>query len=280
MYFHPPTFDPGPAATLIGLGLLLAYVVLPPLMLVFHRRLRKEVAAGRREGIVRSYRAALWLSLAEILVVALFVGSAASVGAADIGLSPPAVQWADGVFGNGAILFPWLLLAVFAAINVSNGRKAADPVHRAALARSLGPAQAALMPADGRENRWGALGLAVSMTTQVLVFYVVFYPLFMVFFGDPLPVVVALALLETWAWLGRGFGTMLIMGYFSAMVLATYAWAVPGCLLVPLVFWGVFAGANAMAGRGWYGHTEESYTPPLEVTVLDADGDPVQRPGR
>ncbi|WP_159943237.1 MULTISPECIES: hypothetical protein [unclassified Nocardiopsis] len=279
MYFHPPTFDPGPVAALIGLGLLAFHLLLPLVQFPLLRRLRRQVLEGERAGVVRMAQGALWLSLAELLAVVLFVGSAASVTAADIGFAPLAVHRPESDTLTAAVLVMWSSFGVFVALGVRNGLRAGR-VADTADTRRVDPAQLALLPRRGREMRWTTLSLVVSFPVHTAVVYAVFVPLLMTLLGDPMLVLLVLVAVEGWGYLGRGAPTVVLMGSFGAMALFTYLFVLPGSLLVPLLYWALFVTADRMGARGWYGYTGGTESAPMEVTMLDAEGNPVPSRGR
>ncbi|WP_435106867.1 hypothetical protein [Nocardiopsis synnemataformans] len=53
MYFHPPTLDPGPLATLIGLATLLLLLAQPLLLWPLTRRLGEPAVPGRPSPLTR-----------------------------------------------------------------------------------------------------------------------------------------------------------------------------------------------------------------------------------
>ncbi|WP_223830382.1 hypothetical protein [Nocardiopsis quinghaiensis] len=95
MYFHPPTFDPGPAALLIGFAALLFLTAQPLLTRPLARRMGEPAEPGRPPPVTRLHHLGVWLSLVEVFAVMAFVASARVVTPADIGLVPPRLHEYD-----------------------------------------------------------------------------------------------------------------------------------------------------------------------------------------
>lgn len=280
MYFHPPTLDPGWLATLTGLATLLFLLAQPLLLWPLIRRLGEPAAPGRPSPLTRLQRATVWVSMAEVLLAVAFVGSARVVTPADIGLVPPRlhgydpgappvladdlVAWA----GTAAVLL-WTALFM-AALVVQR--------HRDGVRGQTPPGQRVHLPdltdAEWRRMPWSfALG---GLATTVVLFVVV-YPLVTVFVG-PLAAVAAVALLLGGQQWGNGYQQTLVLTAYGALMALCHAFLSAGSLFVPVVFWCALAYAYGRSLRQQ--RLQLFQAAPMEVTMLDADGNPVRRPGR
>ncbi|PDP89619.1 hypothetical protein CQJ94_00170 [Glycomyces fuscus] len=279
MYFHPPTLDPGPFAVLIGLAALLFLLAQPLLMRPLTRRLGEPAEPGRPSPLTRLHRAGAWVSLAEVLLAAAFVGSARVLTPADVGLAPPRLQGYDpGVppllagdpvswAGTAAVLV-WAALFVAALLveRYRDGARAGAPAGRIRLPDPAG--------AEWRGMLWSfTLG---GLSTTVVLFVVV-YPLVTVFVG-PLAAVAAIALLLGGQQWGSGFQQMSAMAAYGLLTALCHAFLFAGSLAAPVASWCALA---YLYGRSLRQRRLQLYgAAPIEVIVLDADGNPVQRTGR
>ncbi|KOX07853.1 hypothetical protein [Nocardiopsis sp. NRRL B-16309] len=247
MYFHPPTFEAGPVATAIGLGVI-AYLLVLPLVL---RRLKSP---STRPGTPASrvYRFTCWASLGEVLAAMAFVGTATVVSVADVGLAAPTVYW----FGDNpaatmvALLayWGWPLLIVGVAVQIRAGAR-----QRAKIARGeaepprLPPGTAALLPRNAGERAWMVTASSVGALGTFAVVHAVLVPLLLVRFGlHPGDVVLGVALLSGWALSHGGWRSALTMALFTALTTGAYLFVIAGSLLFPLLFWGLFTAVNIL----------------------------------
>nr|WP_218909682.1 hypothetical protein [Nocardiopsis sinuspersici] len=287
VYFHPPTFDPGPAATLIGLGVLLFLVAQPLLMRPLVRRLGEPAEPGRPSALMRINLLGVWLSPVEILAAVAFVGSARVVTSADIGLIVPRVQEdePDVLFSSAGDLMAWggtiaasVWLALFAVVLLVERSRCGAASPRSTTAQA-GPS----LPTD-TELRWTLWSFALSSLSNTAALFVVVYPLVTVFVGPP-AAVVAIALLLGWQQWGGGPLRMLRRALYGLLMALSHALLFSGSLFVPLAVWGLIVylrsrSVRVLRQRLLQLPQTESEPPPLQVTMLDADGNPVQRPGR
>jgi hypothetical protein len=280
VYFHPPALVPGPTATLIGLAALLFLLVQPWLMRPLTRRLGEPAEPGRPSPMTRLHRAGAWASLAELLLAVAFVGSARVATPADIGLVPPRLQEYDpgappllagdplSWAGTAAVL-AWAALFV-AALLVERYR---DGVR----AEAPGGPRVHIPDPTGAEWRGALWSFTLGGLSTTVVLFVVVYPLVTVFVG-PLPAVAAIALLLGGQQWGGGFQQMLLMAAYGLLMALCHAFLSAGSLLVPVAFWCALA---YFYGRSLRQQRLQVYgAAPIEVTVLDADGNPVRRTGR
>ncbi|MFE3456288.1 hypothetical protein ACFXKD_02000 [Nocardiopsis aegyptia] len=255
MYFHPPTFEAGPVATAIGLGVI-AYLLVLPLVL---RRLK---SSSTRPGTPASrvYRFTCWASLGEVLATMSFVGTATAVSAADLGLAAPTVYWfGDNVAATVVsllVFWGWPLLIVGAAVNLWLGARQRAKVARGeAEPPRLPPGTAVLLPGNASERTWAVTSSILGALGTVVVVHAVLVPLLLVPFGlHPGDVVLVIALLSGWAVSHGGWWSALAMGVVTALTTGVYMFLVAGSLLFPLLFWAVFTLMNTVAitrlGRG------------------------------
>lgn len=247
MYFHPPTFQAGPAATAIGLGLI-AYLLVLPLVL---RRLGSSPARPGSPAS-RVYRFTCWASLGEVLATMAFVGTATAVTTADLGLAAPTVYWfGDNMTATAVSLLAfwgWPLLIVGGAVQLWGGAR-----QRARVARGeaepprLPPGMARLLPRDASERAWFVTASSVGALGTVAVVHVVLVPLLLVRFGlHPGDVVLIIALLSAWALSHGGWRSALTMGVFTALTTGCYLFVVAGSLQVPLLLWALFTVVNSL----------------------------------
>ncbi|MGW5878022.1 hypothetical protein ACWFMI_15905 [Nocardiopsis terrae] len=283
MYFHPPTLDLGPAAAWIGLALLAYHVFAPPLTRPWNSRFQELLLADERAKAHRmALRLAGWCVLAEVLLVMAFVGTAVAVTPADIGLAPP--TFADRGSPGLVLLAAGLAagFAYFLAALVRANLRVLRYLRSGVVPAGTDRDQFLLLPRDLREHRARALVFALNVFSQVLVVYVVLFPL-LATLTEPMLAVVVLGLLGGWQYVGHGGGQILVMSCLTALGLFLYATVLPGSLLVPLLVWGSYGAVALGAERAMTGMPVPRVSrplPPLEVTVLDADGNPVERPGR
>ncbi|WP_444959961.1 hypothetical protein [Nocardiopsis sp. M1B1] len=280
MYFHPPTLDPGWLATLVGLATLLFLLAQPLLLWPLTRHLGEPAEPGRPSPLTRLQRVTVWVSMAEVLLAVVFVGSARVLTPADIGLVPPRLHGYDPeappvladdpvAWAGTAAVLVWIALFV-AALLVQR--------HRDGVRGQTPPGQRVHLPdltdAEWRSMPWSfALG---GLATTVALFVVV-YPLVTVFVG-PLAAVAAVALLLGGQQWGNGYQQTLVLTAYGALMALCHAFLSAGSLFVPVVFWCVLAYAYGRSLRQQ--RLQISQTAPMEVTMLDADGNPVRRPGR
>lgn len=281
MYFHPPTLDPGWLATLVGLATLLLLLVQP---LLVRSLTRRPGQPGRVSPLTRRRRLGALLSLTEVLAAAAFVASADVVTPADLGLIVPRLQGhepeapsplaGDLVSWVGTVVILVAAAAFVAALVVQRRHDGAG---------GSGPASGPEDPVNWGDAEWrwalGHVTLGGLATTVVL--FVVVYPLVTVFVG-PLPAVAAVALALGWQEWGQGVRPMLTMAAYGALVALCHAILFSGSLFVPLVAWCLAAYCYVRYLRLLVRHYQRltGQAAPMEVTMLDADGNPVRRPGR
>ncbi|MFD6953680.1 hypothetical protein A6A08_17515 [Nocardiopsis sp. TSRI0078] len=281
MYFHPPTLDPGPVATLIGFVTLVFLMAQPLLTRPLARRLGEPTEPGRPSPLMRLHHLGACLSFVEVLAAAAFVGTARVLTPADIGITPPRLQAYDPDVPSPladdpvswigtAVVLVWAALFV-AALLVARHLEGARPAE---------PAMGGIQLADltDAEVRWMVWYTALGGLCTTAVFFVVVYPLVTVLVG-PLAAAVTIALLLGGQQWGNGFQQMFTMAVYGLMLTLSHAFLTSGSLLVPVAIWCVFAyfyGRLLRRQRRRLSHAAR----PMEVTMLDAGGDPVRRPGR
>ncbi len=279
MYFHPPTLDPGPLATLVGLATLLFLLVQPLL-----RRLDASAGPGRASAWRRRRRLGAWLSLAEVLAAAAFVATADVVTSADLGLLVPRLQGyeSDAPSPLAGDLVSWagtvvilVAAALFTAALVVQRRR-----DGARESRQLTGADNPLNWGDA-EWRWALWSITLRGLATTVVLFVVVYPLVTVFVG-PLSAAVAVALVLGWQKWGSGFRPMSAMAAYGLLVALCHAILFSGSLFVPLVTWCLAAYCYVRYARLVIRQYQQltGQAAPMEVTMLDADGNPVRPPGR
>ncbi|WP_116246899.1 hypothetical protein [Nocardiopsis sp. FIRDI 009] len=252
MYFHPPTFEPGPVATAIGLALIVCLIAQPLLFRPLYAAIRRPVPPAGRSPLIRLHRATAWWSLGEVFAGMLFVGTASAVTPADIGLALPVFH---GFADRPGLLSVALSTAAFLALIV------VPAVPRSwVLWRRLGgtlPANVqsriprrniVLLPRNAAERRaivpssltW-LLGWSVSVHWVVV-------PLLMNGFGfwawDALVFVFLLTLWRGFGTGWRGAGTAALVG---AIATGWYLFVFVGSLVTPLLVWGVVLAASLAA---------------------------------
>lgn len=247
VYFHPPTFEAGPVATAIGLGVI-AYLLVLPLVL---RRLSSSPAQPGTPAS-RVYRFVCWASLGEVLATVSFIGTATAVSAADLGLAAPTVYW----FGDNLpatmvsllAFWGWPLLIVGAAAQIWAGAR-----HRAKVARGeaepprLPPGTAALLPRNAGERAWMAAASVTGTLGTFAIVHAVLVPLLLNGFGlHPGDVVLAIALLSGWAVSHGGWRSALTMAVVTVLATGGYLFVIAGSLQFPLIVWAVFAAVNIL----------------------------------
>ncbi|MFF8763808.1 hypothetical protein ACF07Q_04770 [Nocardiopsis dassonvillei] len=276
MYFHPPTLDPGWLATLVGLATLLLLLVQPLLVRSLTRRPGRP---GRVSPLTRRRRLGALLSLTEVLAAAAFVAAADVVTSADLGLIVPRLQGhepeapsplaGDLVSWVGTVVVLVAAAAFVAALVVQRRHDGAG---------GSGPASGPEDPVNWGDAEWrwalGHVTLGGLATTVVL--FVVVYPLVTVFAG-PLAAVAAVALLLGGQQWGNGYQQTLVLTAYGALMALCHAFLSAGSLFVPVVFWCALAYAYGRSLRQQ--RLQISQAAPMEVTMLDADGNPVRRPG-
>lgn len=289
MHFPLPTFVPGPVATVIALLLLAYYVASPPLLRWSHERKHRHCADQGRCGhqypgrVVSQFRRLCWFLFAEVLLVMAFLGTATAVSPADIGWAPLALADPEPL---GLLLTGAGGLTAFVLLLVS---LASSHVRFVSWARSgqLPPeVRREFLEASPRNRR--EIGLVVasgplSLLSQVLLVYTVLFPVLAQATGSALLAALVLGLLGGWQHVGQGGNSMWVQGAMSTAGLLVYGLLFPGSLLVPVLLWSGYwvialSTAVVLASRP----LPESVRPlhPVEVTMLDADGNPVERPGQ
>ncbi|WP_223830383.1 hypothetical protein [Nocardiopsis quinghaiensis] len=108
--------------------------------------------------------------------------------------------------------------------------------------------------------------------------FVVVYPLVTVFVG-PMAAAAAIALIMGGQQWGSGFQQMFTMAVYGLLMALTHAFLTSGSLFVPVAAWCAFAYLYGRALRRHRLRLSQAAAP-LEVTMLDAEGTPVPRPGR
>ncbi|MFL1381926.1 hypothetical protein [Nocardiopsis protaetiae] len=264
MYFPPAAFDPGPLATVVGFATLL-FLLLTPYVTSGLPRL--SAVFTRPPGFVA---AGLALSAVELAAVVAFHTTAVD-GITLRELMPLELQGAApewrALVGDASPL--WLvsgavavLFATFVVWAVRERARVPEPGHIPSARWS------------DWEMRLYRVGLPLGMLSSAVVYYSVLYPLLAAYLG-PLTGVLAVALVAGWQHRASGPAAMLLFCLAEGFFLMVYAFALPGGLVLPLLFWVVFA---ALLGRMTARQRlHELGEPTLEVTVLDADGAPVPR---
>ncbi|WP_304454924.1 hypothetical protein [Nocardiopsis sp. YSL2] len=248
MYFHPPTFEAGPVATAIGLGLI-AYLLVLPLVL------RRLSSSSTRPGTPASrvYRFTCWSSLGEAVAALSFVGTATAVTTADLGLAATTVYW----FGDNPpatvvsllVVWGWPLLVVGAAVQIWVGvRRSATIARGEAPPLRLPPGTAALLPRSAQERGWMVAASIVGTLCAVVITHAVLVPLLLVRFGlHPGDVVLVIALLSGWSVSHCGWRGALTMAVVTFVATGAYLFVLAGSLLFPLLFWGLFTAVNTLS---------------------------------
>ncbi|CAL9358635.1 hypothetical protein SUDANB121_00628 [Nocardiopsis dassonvillei] len=273
--FHPPTFEPGPLAAAVGLVLLVHQIVTPLLYRRPMRRARTLARGGDYSALARWNRRSAWECLVQLVMVMVFVGSATVVTPVDLGIFWPVMITESS--GRGQVVM--LLLSVFLVLSPALGyvlsvraaraERAGRPLPKGALT----PEQLSLVPRTAREQRARILPVALTALTLPMVNFVVLYPLLCSLTGDPLTVLFLLLCLGYWTWSPQGKQVTLALGSLGAA--GTFMFASDGSLLLPVALWAVYALQDVLCLLPFLG--QEPATPALEVTVLDADGEPVRR---
>ncbi|MFL1431568.1 MULTISPECIES: hypothetical protein [unclassified Nocardiopsis] len=273
--FHPPTFDPGPLATAVGLALLAHQIVTPLLHRRPIRRARTLARDGDHSAIARWNRRSVWECLVQLVAVTVFVGSATVVTPVDLGIFWPVMITEPSGRGQVTMLFLLvfsvlsLVLGYALSVRAARAERAGLPLPKGALT----PDQLSLIPRTAREQRARILPIALTALTLPMVNFVVFYPLLCSLTGDPLTVLFLLLCLGYWTWSPQGRQVTLALGSLGAA--GTFMFASDGSLLLPVALWAVYALQDVLCTRPFLG--QEPAAPTLEVTVLDADGAPVPR---
>lgn len=283
MSFPLPTFVPGPVATVVALVLLAYYVASPPLL----RWLRAEKERRRTEPdptpMASEFRLGSWFVLVEVLLVMGFLGTASSVSPADIGWAPLALAEPEplGLFltgTGGLVLFVFVVLAVFRSY-----LRLLPHVRAGELPPGVRREEVLVSPRDRRELGFMAVGCALTTFSQAIVVYTVLFPVLVQATGSALLTALVLGLLGGWQYLGQGGGMIWVMAVMSIAGLLVYGLLFPGNLLVPVLLWASYYaaflwGAIALAKLPVPRNSRSLH--PVEVTMLDADGNPVERPGQ
>lgn len=280
MYFHPPTLEPGTAATWIALALLAYHVAAPPLLRSVNARRLRPGSGEARAPYAARLRTGGWFVLAEALVVMAFVGTATAVTGADLGWAAPRLADSDllvtALVAAGSLYFLVFFLVSLARAN----RGLVAQVRSGELPTGVDRNALLVLPQDRREYLC-MVGVGVlGVLSHVLVVYTVLYPMLALAFGSPLLAVAVLGLLGGWQSLGQGGGLVLAMTVLTSIGLVAYAVLVPGSLLVPLLVWACYLGVALGTTRGFVGVPVPESSPapyPVGVTLLDADGRPLER---
>lgn len=283
MSFQPPTLDPGPVATIVFLVLLAHHVITPVLSRGRYARLSQRAEEGDHAIWAGEFRRGGWFVLAETLAVMAFVGTASVVTSADLGWKSPAL--ADlppvvvAVAGTGLLVgFVVLLVQVFGP-----QRRVLLHVRAGELPQGMEPADLGRTPQDRREFSFmvGACGLA--LLSDLLVVYVVLFPMLASALGSPVLAALLLGLLGGWQYLGQGGGPILVTALVSTLALFVYTLFVPGSLVGPLLILGSYWATMLGVTHGFVGlsipKTPGPARPlhPVEVTLLDSEGRPLDR---
>ncbi|WP_017568816.1 hypothetical protein [Nocardiopsis halotolerans] len=283
MYFHPPTLDPGPLATLIGLALLVFLIIQPLATRPLVRRLGEPVEPGRPTRRTRLFHVGMALSLVELLGAAVFVATARVVTPSDLNLILLRTQ----EYGSSARpLLAGNLVAWTGTVAALTGAV----MFVAALVlekRRSGAASSATEPAGppvltDAERRWAVWSFTLGGLSTTVVLFVVVYPMVTVFAG-PAPAIAAIALAFGWHQWESGHSQMLVMAMYGLLLALSHAQLFSGSLFVPLAAWCLvsylYARQLTML-RDRLRQQPGQYTPwkpMLQVTMLDADGNPVPR---
>ncbi|GAA1465885.1 hypothetical protein NE857_17735 [Nocardiopsis exhalans] len=283
MHFPLPTFVPGPVATVIALILFAYYVAAPPLLRSWRARQKRRLAPKGRTPYATGFRHAAWCLLAEVLAVMAFLGTARSVSPVDIGWAPVVLADPEPL---GLLLVGAGGLAVFVLLVVTVARsnlKLLQHVRSGELPPQVSREELLELPRERRELGAMAGGYAVVVLSHLLVVYTVLFPVLAQATDSALFAVLALGLLGGWQYVGHGGGMIWMMAVLTTAGLLVYALLLPGSLLVPVLLWGgywtvVLGTARALIGLPIPQNARPLH--PVEVTMLDADGNPVERPGQ
>lgn len=283
MHFPLPTFVPGPVATAIALVLLAYHVVSPPLLWRLRTRRDRRRTEPDPTPMASEFRLGTWCLPVEALLVMAFLGTATAVSPADIGWAAPAVADPEPL---GHLLAGAGGLAVFVLLVLALARshlKLLAHVRAGALPSGVRREDLLPSPRDRRELGFMAGCCAVTVLSQVLVVYTVLFPVLAQVFGSALLAALVLGLLGGWQYVGQGGGMIGTMAVLSTAGLLVYALLLPGSLLVPVLLWvsyyAVVTGVAIALARLPIPQNSRSRHP-VEVTMLDADGNPVERPGQ
>lgn len=282
MYFQPPTLDPGPVATVVAL-VLLAYSVLSPPLARSWAAARCERGTGphtthHADGL----RAGAWFLLVEVLLAMAFVGTADGVSVADLGWSAPV----PGDLPEPVLaLAGTVLVGGFLAYLLHLARSNRALLRRVRSGRPLPEEEwfrVLQLPGDRREFTALAVGRALGVLSDVLVVYTVLLPVMTLAFDSVPLVVTVLALLLGWQHVGGGGETLWTQTLLAVLGLLLYTIVLPGSLVGPVLvgaaYWTVVLGTQRpLVGLPVPGRARP--LPEVQVTLLDAHGEPVERPG-
>ncbi|MBB6119872.1 hypothetical protein [Nocardiopsis algeriensis] len=272
MYFHPPTLEPGPAALTVAAAALLLTLSEPLLAGALRKRAR-----GAPGPNAAGTGPALWFSAAELGAVVLFAATAVRVSPADLGLNLPDLDGhtsrdlvPDGAGPLAPVVVALVLLATAAYAGLLLRERRREPRRE----------EAAPGAAPMGEHEVGAaiaVFLCGGLATTVLQ-YALLYPV-LALYGGPVAAVLGLAVLAGWQMWGSGPGMMAGHSLYTLLMALCYTLLFPGSLLVPAAAWCLLSyGAAGMLRRAARAPNPQGRVP-LEVIMLDADGNPVRRPG-
>ncbi|WP_017586655.1 hypothetical protein [Nocardiopsis ganjiahuensis] len=283
MHFPLPTLVPGPVATVIALVLFAYYVAAPPLLHRLRARRDRLRTHQNPTPMADEFRLGTWCLLVEALLVMAFLGTATAVSPADIGWAVPILADTEPL---GHLLLGAGGLAVFVLLVLSLARvhiRLLAHVRAGELPHGMRREEFLASPRDRWELGFLAGGCALSVLSQVLVVYTVLFPVLAQVSGSALLAALMLGLLGGWQYVGQGGGMIGTFAVLSTAGLLVYGLLLPGSLLVPVLLWaGYYAvalgGSIALAKLPIPRNSRPLH--PVEVTLLDADGNPVERPGR
>ncbi|MFI6577820.1 hypothetical protein ACIBFB_18685 [Nocardiopsis sp. NPDC050513] len=256
MAFHPPTFEPGPVATAIGVALIVCLVLQPFAFRPLYAATRRPVPPEGSSPLVRLQRATAWWSLAQVFAGMLFIGTATGVTPADIGVSPPAFHgFGDGLFVPFATVVGVVFPAVFLVLVAKQawGLRRTDGTLPPNVQARMPRATLALLPRNVAERRAVALGSLASVLGTTVSVYCVLMPLFLGGFGiPPLGGLAFVFLLTLWGGSDTGWGNSGSMALLEATAAAWYLFVLVGSLVAPLLIWGLVLAVSlaAMPYRG------------------------------
>ncbi|MFV2196378.1 hypothetical protein [Nocardiopsis sp. LOL_012] len=258
--FSPPTFDPGPVATVIALALI-AYMLLFPLLVrrVHVQAVKRPAGPAAPTPLSRLNRLSLVAGLLSVGAAAAFAATADGLIPAHVGLAGSAfLRWPLESVLPGAAL-PGVGLGFSVLVQVLVGALAALvlPVvlraQRPALAERLrsglehmnDPRTAAFVPRSTGEVRLAAAARAAAVLGSVAATYAVVVPLLTAGLGLPLwAVLVCVVALDAVPALALGKEAASQIAVVSALSAAGYLFVTGGMLVLPLLLWSWIAAVN------------------------------------